>query len=189
MGYLQLAENPYNHLAAAPAKDLYIFVPAGFRGAIKDMWIREDSLDNLSDTDFNELMTALAPYQDQGMSYGFTQLSGKEERRARRDARKARKKEKQDVRSAKRQARMERAKSGQTALDKIIGGAQNIVGTVFGTTAAADSTRAADISGNIGGVEFSLAPEEESFFQKYRTPILIGGAGLAGFLLYNMLKK
>ena len=190
MGYLQLAEDPYTHLAqpGTPAKDLFVFVPAGFRGADKDMWVREDMFDNMPESAYNELMAALDPYQNTGMSYGFTQLSGKAERQARREQRKARKKEKQDLKSAKRQARMERAKSGQTALDKIIGGAQNIVGTVFGTGQATDTTRNVDLTGNVGGIQFDV-DTEQSFFEQYRTPLLIGGLALAGFVAYKMFSK
>jgi hypothetical protein len=189
MGYLQLAENPYERLAeGVPAKDLYIFVPAGFRGAVKDMWIREDSLDGLSDVEYLELMRSLEPYQNQGMSYGFTQLSGKAERQARRDARKAKKQSKASVKQAKRDAKIERAKSGKTALDSIIGGAQNIVGTIFGGGAAAGDQEKLDVQGTVGGVEFDLGPEQ-SFFERNKTLILVGGVAAGGLLIYMLTKK
>lgn len=188
MGYLQLAENPYNRLAEGiPAKDLFVFVPAGFRGSVKDMWIREDAFDGMNDVEYLELMRSLEPYQNAGLSYGFTQLSGKAERQARRDARKAKKQSKADVKQAKREAKIERAKSGKTALDSIIGGAQNIVGTIFGTNAGTDQTKL-DVQGTVGGVEFDIEPEQ-SFFEKNKTLIIVGGIGLGGLALYMLTKK
>ena len=187
MGYLQLAESPYDRLAEGiPAKDLFVFVPAGFRGAVKDMWIREDAFDAMPEMEYLELMRSLEPYQNTGMSYGFTQLSGKAERQARRDARKQKKEGKAAVKQAKQAAKIERAKSGKTALDTIIGGAQNIVGTIFGG-GAADKTKA-EIEGNIGGYEFDLAPEE-SFFEKNKTLIILGGVAVGGLALYMLTKK
>lgn len=187
MGYLQLAESPYSRLAeGVPAKELFVFVPAGFRGAVKDMWIREDAFDGMTDSDYLELMRSLEPFQNAGLSYGFTQLSGKAERQARRDARKQKKQTKQEVRQAKQQAKIERAKSGKTALDTIIGGAQNIVGTIFGGGSQAGQEKL-DVQGTVGGVEFDLGPEE-SFFQKYQTPLIIGGLALGGYALYKLTK-
>lgn len=188
MGYLQLAESPYDRLAEGiPAKDLFVFVPAGFRGAVKDMWIREDAFDAMPEMEYLELMRSLEPYQNTGMSYGFTQLSGKAERQARRDARKQKKEGKAAVKQAKQAAKIERAKSGKTALDTIIGGAQNIVGTIFGGGSQTGQEKL-DVQGTVGGVEFDLGPEE-SFFQKNKTLIIIGGIGLGGLALYMLTKK
>ena len=187
MGYLQLAESPYSRLAeGVPAKELFVFVPAGFRGAVKDMWIREDAFDAMTDSDYLELMRSLEPFQNAGLSYGFTQLSGKAERQARRDARKQKKQTKQEVKQAKQQAKIERAKSGKTALDSIIGGAQNIVGSIFGTKTP-DETKL-DVEGTVGGVQFDVGPEE-SFFQRYQTPLIIGGLALGGYALYKFTTK
>lgn len=187
MGYLQLAESPYDRLAEGiPAKDLFVFVPAGFRGAVKDMWIREDAFDAMPEMEYLELMRSLEPYQNTGMSYGFTQLSGKAERQARRDARKQKKEGRAAVKQAKQAAKIERAKSGKTALDSIIGGAQNIVGSIFGTKTPDESK--IDLEGTVGGVQFDVNTEE-SFFKRNQTWLIIGGIGLGGLALYMLTKK
>lgn len=182
MSYLQLAENdPYSHLAQnipLEARDLYIYVPQGYRGATKDLYIREDLLDTMPRAAFSQMMFELEPYQNQGMS-------DKAGRQARRDARKAKKTQKDELKEAKRLAKLERAKSGETGLKTLISGAKDIVGGIFGT-GATDTT--GQTRGFEGSIEFG-APTEESTMSKYKIPLIIGGVALAGFLVYKFTKK
>ena len=77
MGYLQLAEMDYSMLAENP-KENYIFIPAGYAGASKDMHVREDYFDNLSDAEYMAMMQELAPFQNQGLSaVGAALVAGK----------------------------------------------------------------------------------------------------------------
>jgi hypothetical protein len=49
-------------------------------------------------------------------------------------------------------------------------------------------TRGVDVGGSVGGVEFGI-DSEQSFFEQYRTPLIIGGLALAGFAAYKMFSK
>jgi hypothetical protein len=198
MGYLQLAEDPYSHLAqpGTPAKDLFVFVPAGFRGAQKDMWVREDMFDNMPESEYKEIMNALEPYQSTGMSYGFTQLSGKAEREERKrlrmekkasrgaGARREARAERQAQRQAARLQRQEARAASGNDLASILGKAGGIVSNIMG----GGDTRGVDVGGSVGGVEFGI-DSEQSFFEQYRTPLIIGGLALAGFAAYKMFSK
>ena len=177
MSYLQLADN--NYLAQKP-NDLYIFVPQGFRGAESDSYVREDVFDNLAPTDYAQLMYELNPYQNKGMSELSDRASRKaarEEKKktkgggARREARAARQKTRQD-------AKTERAKSGGGAggiLDKIGGIAGKII----------NKGGSVEVDGSV--LEYD--PAEESFFSKYKTPLLIGGGLVAVGAIYMLTKK
>lgn len=170
MSYLQLAENdPYSYLAEPEsAMDMYVFVPQGYRGATKDLYIREDMLDSLPKAAYSQMMYELEPYQPQG-------LSGKrgDARRAARDARK-------DKRAAARETRSQRrsdmfGKLTDTAsglLQKFTGGGGSDVPT----------------KGFEGSIEFG-APQEESTLSKFKIPLIIGGVALAGFMVYKFTKK
>ena len=113
MAYLQLADNAYEHLAQRP-NEYYVFIPAGFRGAMKDSYIREDLFDNLSPYDYQQIMQELAPYQNTGMS-------DKASRKADREAKKTAKADKKATQGggARRDARAERqAQRQQARIDK-----------------------------------------------------------------------
>jgi len=185
--YLQLAErDPYSYLAES-GKELYIFVPQGFKGAQSDMYIREDTLDNLSNADYQQLMFELEPYQNRGMS-------GKADRQQRRDARATKKASKGG--GARREARQTRVATRQQAkvdkqtakgtgkgagfLDKIIGGATSI----FGKEPALDVS----YSGDGTAIDVSTG-SEPSFMDKYKVPLIIGGVVLVAGGIYLATKK
>jgi hypothetical protein len=181
MSYLQLAENPYSHLAQnipTDAREMYVYVPAGYRGADQDMYIREDLLDAMPTAAYQKMMFELEPYQNTGMS-------AKSDREARRQARKDKKALRSETKAAKQQARLERAKSGETGLKTLISGAKDIVGGIFGTGTTTDTTGRAPITGSI---DFGT-PEEESFLSKYKVPLIIGAAGVIGFVVYKQMNK
>ena len=185
--YLQLAErDPFSYLAES-GKELYIFVPQGFRGSQKDMYVREDTFDNLSPIDYQQLMFELEPYQNRGMS-------GKADRQARKDARALKKttqgggarREARSQRQAQRQeARATRQASGGGFLDKIIGGATSIFGkepTGAGLDVAFEGPTGNEYAASIGG-------GQESFMEKYKVPLIIGGVVLVAGGIYLATKK
>jgi len=185
--YLQLAENPYNRLAQQAPNELYIFVPQGFKGSTKDMYIREDKFDDLPESDYRQLMMQLAPYQGQGMSELSDRASRKAERKARKagrgpEARRAAKQKRVETRAAARAA-------GGGVLDKVIGAATNIFGK--GGDTLEPTERDFTITGTPGSLDVSIdnADGEESFFQKNKIPLLIGGAVLVAGGLYLATKK
>lgn len=171
MSYLQLAENdPYSYLAQdipTSALDMYIFVPQGYRGSTKDMYIREDMLDSMPKAAYSQMMYELEPYQPQG-------LSGKrgDARRAARDARKEKRAAAKETRSQRRADMF--GKLTDTAsglLQKFTGGGSDV-----------------PTKGFEGSIEFG-APTEESTMSKYKIPLIIGGVAVAGFLVYKLTKK
>jgi hypothetical protein len=183
MSYLQLAENPYEHLAQTStinASDNYIFIPAGYRGAVKDMYVREDLLDPMPNISYQKMMFELEPYQNTGMS-------AKEDRDARRQSRKDRKALRGETRDARKEARLSRIQSGETPLKTLIGGATNIVSSLFGggNAPADDTTGRAPITGSI---EFGDVPQQ-SFLSRYKVPLIIGAAGVIGFVVYKQMNK
>jgi hypothetical protein len=163
MAYLQLAENPYNRLA--DARELYIFVPAGFMGAEQDMYIREDKFDNLPENEYQILMSKLAPYQNKG-------LSGK-----RKDARVERKEKR---RTQKLEAKQKRVETRSQAFGKI---AQNVGGLIKNVVGGRD----VDVEATPSGIDVSIG--QETFFEKYKTPLLIGGIALIGGGIYLATRK
>jgi hypothetical protein len=186
MAYLQLADNAYSHLAQRP-NEYYIFIPQGFRGAAKDSYIREDIFDNLSPTDYAQIMAELAPYQNTGLS---DKASRKADRAAKKDA-KAAKKATQGG-GARREARAERQGQRQQAriakkaagggaggfLDKVIGGAKDIFG------------KGVDVEATGGGLEIDYSSGgEPSFFEKYKIPLIIGGVVVVAGGIYLVTKK
>lgn len=210
MANLQLAENdiqltPQNFygdvtaLAENNPKELYVFIPAGYRGSQEDMYVREDALDNLPEHEFNKIMFDLEPYQE-------TMLSGKAERKARRAERKANKARRKDITmtkragrggGARRAAKQERVatrqagKSERTAagggaggtFDKILGTVSGIFGGGGGGEApvAVQGDMQYNTAADRGGkMDDPPPPDEDTFWDKYKVPIGIGAVVLIG---------
>ena len=180
MAYLQLAEN---YLAAAPM-DMYIFIPAGFRGAAEDVYIREDILDDLPPNEYRAIMQELAPYQPQGLSAG-----DKASRKAARAEKKAGK-----GGAARRDAKLKRVEARQAGKAERVakgGGAANIFGKVLDTAKGFIQNKDLDVEFDQGGgVNVAFEPEtEESFFSKNKIPLLVGGAVVVAGVIYLATKK
>jgi len=163
MGYLQLAEDPYEMLAedVARNKDKYIFIPEGYRGAQKDTYIREDVLDDMPETAYRQMMIELAPYQNTGLS----KKADREERRAKRKG------EKEAKKTARREAKQKRVETRSAAFGNIGKGLTDVLGNVMGT-------KSADVSvdtGGGGGLDVSI-DTQPSFFERNKALILGGGA-------------
>lgn len=174
MGYLQLAENSdpnLVHLAEQTIEnaDKYIFIPQGYRGAQKDLYIREDLFDKLPDPVYNNLMNELEPFQNTGLSG-----RGKDRRAARREARQKR----VETRAAARA-------QGGGFLDKIGNIATNVIGGLKGGSVQVETDQGQ------AGLNWGPPPPEEepTFFEKYKWPIIIGGVAIVGGGIYLATRK
>lgn len=126
--YIQLAENylsenylSENYLSQA---DKYIFIPAGFMDNPSDKYVREDFFDNLPESEYNEIMFNLMPYQNGAMDeMGRQDLSfiGKwvKNMKARKDERRELKTAKKEAKIGKKEAKAELIKArGQAKITK-----------------------------------------------------------------------
>lgn len=195
MAYLQLAEeNPYNRLAEAPVMSKYIFIPGGMFGQATDTYVREDFFDDLPIDQYKQVIATLAPYQNTGMhgildtAVSFIPGVGPVASKGLQIASKLLKK------------RQERVAAGTAKpIFKQGGLVDRIKGKLQGAKAASGDTtqklpNPIDIqaSGSIGGTTFNVGTQtgDQTFWQKYKKPILIGGGAVAvGTLAYLALRK
>lgn len=202
MALLQLAESPYNMLAenelylseTGTVAENYLFIPAGLFGMNEDTYVRSDFFDSLSDQEFNAVISALAPYQPQGLSAigAVTAISAATKAIA------------PGIKKAIENRKEKVAAGTVKPIFKPGGKLSNLAGKIkTGVSKLKDvpATKQLDviekttpISGSveIGGttLDFSTGqPEQVPFFTKYKTPLLIGGAAIAGLILFKTLKK
>jgi hypothetical protein len=216
MGYLQLAENgdylqdnsdylqedgDYSQLADNSASQVmanYIFIPGGLLpNTPTDKYVRLDFFDDLPEAEFLAIMQKLLPYQKNTLSdsvvsnlvgmvpgiggtlKGVTNIVGGLFK-----GRKARK-------EAKAQKKAEQTTKLKTTVDDLISKAkeQKALNSELPTKSMA--LPPFDISTTIAGQDYSVstAPEKESFFKKYKTPLLIGGGVLLLGGIYLVTKK
>jgi len=203
MALLQLAESPYNmlaendglYLAEGPIADNYLFIPAGMFGMDSDTYVRSDFFDSLSDTEFDAVMTSLAPYQAQGLSAVGAIVSG---------AVAAGQKIAPAVQKAINNRKEKVAAGTVKPIFKPGGALSNLAGKVKAginklkdvpaTKAGEVIEKTTPVSGSveIGGtsLDFSTGqPQQENFFTNYKTPLVIGRAALAGLVLFRTFKK
>lgn len=191
-GYGMLAENEMYLAEAGPVSENYLFIPAGLFGMEEDTYVRADFFDSLSNEEFNAVIETLAPYQAQGLSAIGIAVGA---------AAKA-------LSPAIKKAianRQEKVAAGTVKpIFKPGGALSNLAGKVkAGVNKLKDvpTTKQDELiqkttpitgSVDIGGttLDFSTGqPEKENFFTKYKTPLLIGGAAVAGLILFKTLKK
>ena len=202
MALLQLAENNLNmlaenkmYLSAGPVGDNYLFIPSGMFGMDQDTYVRNDFFDSLSDTEFEVVMSNLAPYQPQGLSaigavLTAAQIAGKKLTPA---IQKAIEKRSQKVADGTVKPIFKPGGPLAGLADKVKAGI-NKLKDVPADKAKDLIEKTVPVSGSveIGGttVDFSSGqPTNVPFFTKYKTPLLIGGAAVAGLVLFNVLKK
>lgn len=203
MALLQLAESPYSMLSenemylaeTGTVSDNYLFIPAGLFGMDQDTYVRSDFFDSLSDQEFSAVISALAPYQPQGLSaVGAVVASAVKVGSMAAPA----------IKNAI-EKRQEKVAAGTVKpIFKPGGALSNLAGKVkAGINKLKDVPaekagevieKTTPVSGSveIGGttVDFSTGqPAAVPFFTKYKTPLLIGGAAIAGLLLFKTLKK
>jgi hypothetical protein len=216
MGYLQLAENneylqedsdylqedgDYSQLADNSASQImanYIFIPGGLLpNTPEDKYVRLDFFDNLPDAEFLAIMQKLLPYQKNTLSDSVVSnllgmvpgvggaLKGATNivtglfkgRKARKEATKAKNAENMAVLKSSLDAKIKKAQS------------EKVQNTELPTKSMA--LPPFDISTTIAGQDYSVstAPEKQSFFKKYKTPLLIGGGILALGTIYLVTRK
>jgi hypothetical protein len=193
MSYLQLAEdNPYNKLAEGNPLKNYIFIPAGMLGMQSDTYVREDFFDGLSADEYQKVITSLAPYQNTGLSFigiGAIASTGLK------------------VAGGLLKRRQERVAAGTAKpLFKTGGKISNLIGKLKSAKAASATDTNADMptattartpfdvnaSVDVGGTNVDIATsggQPESFFKKYKTPLIIGGGVLLAGGLFLALRK
>lgn len=203
MALLSLAESPYNMLAEnemylaenGTVADNYLFIPAGLFGMDSDTYVRSDFFDSLSDTEFNAVMQALAPYQPQGLSaIGAVVAASKVASKAIAPAiKKAIDKRQEKVASGTAKPIFKPGGALSNLAGKVKAGVEKLKNVP--TTEQNDVIqKTTPVSGSveIGSttLDFSTGqPAAVPFFTKYKTPLLIGGAAVAGLILYKTLKK
>lgn len=190
MALLQLAENGLNHLAESDTTmSKYIFIPAGMFEQNQDTYVREDFFDSLTDAEFQEVMVALAPYQNVGMSaVGVAVTAGLKAIAP--IVKKATEKRAQRIASGEAKPIF---KDGKLAglKDKVSGAINKLKNQ---PTKAGDQEKKipVEVSGEVGGTSFDITsgqPAAVPFFTKYKTPLLVVGGLGAAFLLYKVLVK
>jgi hypothetical protein len=192
MAFLQLADN-YSMLAQNRSEN-YIFIPAGYAGATKDMNVREDYFDNLTDAEYMAMMQELAPYQNQGLSaVGAALIAGK--------AIGAKLGPFAKNLIDRRKARV--AAGTAKPLFKPGGLISRIGDKIKAKQAGAGDLQTVTTQNNLpvdtrgggsGSFEFNIDDQAEpaqTFFQKYKMPILIGGGLLVvgGIILATRKKR
>jgi hypothetical protein len=202
MALLQLAENPYNMLAEnelylsqnGTVADNYLFIPSGMFGMTEDTYVRSDFFDSLSDVEFDAVMSALAPYQAQGLSAigiasavtGLGKFAAPAVKKA--IAKRAEKVATGTVKPIFKpggtlSGLVDKVKAGVTKLKDVPTPKQNEV--IEKTTPVSGSIEIGNTS-----LDFSSGqPTEVPFFTKYKTPLIVGGVAVAGLILYKVFKK
>jgi hypothetical protein len=188
MGYLQLAEMDYSMLAENP-KENYIFIPAGYAGASKDMHVREDYFDNLSDAEYLAMMRELAPFQNQGLSaVGAALVAGKAISALGPFAKKLIDRRKARVAAGTAKPLFKPggliSRIGDRIKAKQAGGGGELMPVEMDPRSGG-----VQIGGSIdiGGAE-QVIPEE-TFFQKNKNLLLIGGAVAAAGIIFLVTRK
>lgn len=183
MAYLQLAEeNDYYSQLAENPKENYIFIPAGYKGAAKDMHVREDYFDGMPEAEYMQMIQELAPYQSVGLSAVGAALATAggiakkliDKRKARVAAGTAKPLFKPGGLISKIGAKLKGANQNQPSEEVAI------------------FERNAPISGsvNVGGANIDFGTEpQKTFFQKYKTPLIIGGVVLLAGGVYLATRK
>lgn len=205
MALLQLAESPYNMLAenemyleeTGSVAENYLFIPAGLFGMDQDTYVRSDFFDSLSDTEFNAVISALAPYQPQGLSAIGAIIGG---------ATAAGKRLAPGIKKAIASRKEKKAAGTAKPIFKPGGALSNLANKVkAGVNKLKDvpTTKQDEViekttpitgSVDIGGTQLDFSTGSQNltptnFFTKYKTPLLVGGAAVAGLLLYKNLKN
>jgi hypothetical protein len=177
MGQLQLAEDPFHALAEDIARnqELYIFVPQGYRGASKDLYVREDVFDKLPQDQYNLMMQELEGYQNTGLSG-----KGADRRQARRDKRAADKQKRIETRQGGKAARAEK-------FGGILGKVTDTIGNIVG------GGKQVEFQAGGGEANISYKPDDQgSFYENNKTLIWVGVGGIAlvgGYMLLKPKKK
>jgi hypothetical protein len=201
MALLQLAEGGYNmlaenemYLSAGPVGDNYLFIPSGLFGMDADTYVRADFFNSLSDTEFAAVMETLAPYQAQGLSaFGIVTAATTIGKFAAPAIKKAIAGRAEKVAAGTVKPIFKPGGPLSGLVDKVKAGVSKLK-DVPATKADEVIEKTTPVSGSLDigntNIEFSGGqPAAVPFFTKYKTPLLIGGAAVAGLILFKVLKK
>lgn len=198
MALLQLAEGgKYDYLAESnPVAQNYIFIPAGMFDQTEDTYVREDFFDGLSDEEFKQVITALAPYQNKGMSetgivstaLNFIPGVGPVASKGLDVAKNLINKRIERVAQGKANPIIKPGSALSGLKDKVV----SALDKVKNQTKSTEAKVPVDINANVGGSQFQFQtgqPTEVPFFTKYKTPLLIASGLTGAFLLYKAFSK
>jgi len=198
MALLQLAEGgKYDYLAESnPVAQNYIFIPAGMFDQTEDTYVREDFFDGLSDEEYKQVITALAPYQNKGMSetgivstaLNFIPGVGPVASKGLDVAKNLINKRIERVAQGKANPIIKPGSKLSGLKDKVV----SALDKVKNQTKSTEAKVPVDINANVGGSQFQFQtgqPTEVPFFTKYKTPLLIAGGLTGAFLLYKAFAK
>ena len=203
MALLSLAESPYQMLAenemylaeTGSVVENYLFIPAGLFGMDQDTYVRSDFFDSLSDTEFNAVISALAPYQPQGLSAVgavFTAATAAGKRLAP-GIKKAIASRKAKVAAGTAKPIFKPGGALSNLANKVKAGVNKLKNVpVTKQSEVIDKTTPVTGSVEIGSttLDFSTGqPAGVPFFTKYKTPLLFAGAAIGGLILFKTLKK
>jgi len=193
-GFNMLAEDPQYLAQSGAVSDNYLFIPAGLFGMDADTYVRADFFDSLSDTEFSAVMETLAPYQAQGLSaFGIVTAATTLSKVAAPAIKKAIAGRAEKVAAGTVKPIFKPGGPLSGLVDKVKAGVTKLK-DVPADKAKDVIEKTTPVSGTIevGGttLDFSSGqPANVPFFTKYKTPLLIGGAAVAGLVLYKVFKK
>lgn len=156
--------------------ELYIYIPAHISPTGEAMYINEEEFDFLPEKNWNKVMDALSPYQQQNLGFlGF----GKKARKRRQERREKRRKAKLQKIQARGEARATARAAGQGPLGGLISSISRMVG-----------------GGGGGDIDYPEDPDPDPDDIKpwWKEPLImvplgIGGATILYFLLKPKKKK
>lgn len=201
MALLQLAEN--SHLAdngmyladAGPVGSNYLFIPSGLFGMDSDTYVRSDFFDSLSDTEFNAVMQAIAPYQAQGLSaFGIITAASTLSKVAAPALKKAIENRAQKVASGSVKPIFKAGGPLANLADKVKAGITKLKDVPADKAKdVIEKTTPVTGSVDIGGTTFDFStgqPPKQNFFELYGKKILIGTGIVGGALLaYKLINR
>lgn len=180
MAYLQLAENSngFNRYLAESPEEFYIFVPNDATGE-SGIWVREDYFDDLPESEWERVMSELADYQPEMMNGIFSRIRENiAERRERRAERK-------DARQTSRMERIE-GRSGGLFGGKLKG----FIGSLIPGAGQQMQPGAMDMQpGQTRDLSIQWQDQPQSWAQRNKIPLIIGGVAVAGGIIYLATRK
>ena len=207
--YLQLAEGTndgnYTQLAEemTNALDMYVFIPANFLPEFnKDTYVRADFFNKYDTDTANEILTALNKYQMAGVNEGAIETAvnfipgfGPVASKGINVAKQLIEKRKEKVKAGTAQPLIKPGSKFANLLQKLKPESNKIKSEqetkkdpIINTPVGASLT----LPGGQFNVGYNPTPpptQQSSFFERYKTPLLIGGGILAIGGLYMMMKK
>lgn len=190
--YLQLAEGENNGNYEALAEgagvlDNYVYIPAGFLPEFdKDTWVRADYFNKFDPTTAEALINALMSQQTVGLSaIGIAAVATK----GLQFAKNLIDKRKEKVAAGTAKPLFKPGGLFDKIKTKIQGGAMQTKGVNLPEEPIGANVQLPGGQFNVGFNPSEQQPGSQTFFSKYKTPLLIGGGLLAVGAIYMITKK